>query len=162
MDENASTFLIMPILVVVVICLLVLGAKGANKSSQNKLSVEYNAVEINGETFYEKEEDSNFAIDSVVTKDGNFFEYPKTILLLVNDSGNVDSLNLRETETYDQIQGVSVEKSYIRKVTRNPDSNLESSTKYFLYLTQEDDEKLSTIIKEQYLGYAGYDITSLN
>lgn len=159
MDENASKVLIIPILVAVVICLLVLGA---NKASQNELSVEYNAVEINGETFYEKEEDSNFAIDSVVTKDGNFFEYPKTILLLVNDSGNVDSLDLRETEAYEQIQGVSVEKSYIRKVTSNPASNLESSTKYFLYLTKDDDEKLLAIIKEQYLGDAGYDITSLN
>ncbi len=125
-------------------------------------SEEYNTVEINGETFYEKEEDSNFAIDSVATKDGNFFAYPKTILILRNDDGNVDSLDLGKTETYEQIQGVSVDKSYIRKVTSNPASNLESSTKYFLYLTQEDDKKLSTIIKEQYLGDAGYDVVSLN
>ena len=101
-------------------------------------------------------------IEDDSTKDGNFFAYPKTILILRNDNGNVDSLDLGETNTYEQLQGVSVEKSYVRKVTRNPASNLESSTKYFLYLTQEDDEKLSTIIKEQYLGDAGYDVVNLN
>lgn len=152
------------------VCICILGLNAiqqsyvkADKKQAASADVEgYNTVEINGETFYEKDEDSNFAIDGVAIKNKNFIENPKpkAVLILKNDSGNVDKLDLWDTGAYEQIQDVSVEKSYVRKVTSNP--NWKLSTKYFLYLTSEDAEKLTRIIEEQGLGAAGFDIVDLD
>lgn len=161
MEMNENVYRV-PILAFAIVVLILLTNILPQKQATDINIEEYNAVEINGETFYEKEEDSNYAIDSVATKDNSTLKNPRVILILRNDNGNADTLDLGETKTYEQIQGVSVEKSYVRKVTSNPASATESSTKYFLYLTPEDDKKLTKIVEEQYLGNAGYDVVNLN
>ena len=106
----------------------------------------YHEVIIDEKSFYEKDEDSNYQITKVVSKDKSFLESGKVALLLENESGNSAILPLTKNNNCTSYIDKTLEKSYVRKVVDFSHSATNPDTRYFLYLTQEDNDAIIDLL----------------
>jgi hypothetical protein len=106
----------------------------------------YHEVIIGEKSFYEKDEDSNYQIAKVVSKDKSFLESGKVVLLLENESGNSAILPITKNNNYTSYIDKTLEKSYVRKVIDFSHSAITPDIRYFVYLTQEDNDTIIDLL----------------
>ena len=123
---------------------------GVKTDAKTLVNDGYHAVKIGDETFYEKDEDSNYIIEGVVSKDGTFLSDPVIDLSIKNDSGKSEKLAI--TDVDDFVIDDGIEQSYVRKVV-----TADNRTKYYAYLTTSDEKQLTELVASKY----GLEVTVL-
>lgn len=106
----------------------------------------YHEVMIGEKSFYEKDEDSNFYITKVITRDKSFLKSGIVALVLENESGSSTILPVTKDNNYTYYIDNTLEKSCVRKVVDFSRSFTNPTTRYFFYLTQEDNDAIIDLL----------------
>ncbi|ADL36109.1 hypothetical protein bpr_II171 (plasmid) [Butyrivibrio proteoclasticus B316] len=105
----------------------------------------YHEITINGNSFYENDSDSNYEISRVVSKDKTLFHKAAVALLIENEDGESDTINVLQGG-YVSVIDKTLDKSYVRKVIDCSRSAINPTTKYFVYLTPKDSDTITNLM----------------